>query len=61
MGHRHETGHFTQLVWKATKTVGCGRTECDGQDKGKAPGWCVCFFSFSLSLSLRGVSGANTA
>ncbi|KAL5412188.1 hypothetical protein PMIN04_009974 [Paraphaeosphaeria minitans] len=37
----HETGHFSQLVWKATKTVGCGRTECDGQDKGKAPGWFV--------------------
>lgn len=24
-----ETGHFTQLVWNSTTTVGCGRTWCD--------------------------------
>ena len=23
-----ETGHFTQLVWKGTREVGCGRREC---------------------------------
>jgi hypothetical protein len=33
------TGHFTQLVWKATEQVGCSRTQCDG--KGNAPGWFV--------------------
>ena len=27
------TGHFTQVVWKATKQVGCGLTHCgDGND-----------------------------
>lgn len=31
------TGHFSQLVWKATEQVGCGRTNCTG--KGDAPGW----------------------
>lgn len=32
-----ETGHFTQLVWRNTTTVGCARTECDG--KNDTPGW----------------------
>ncbi|KUI53622.1 Cell wall protein PRY3 [Cytospora mali] len=27
-GFSEETGHFTQLVWKATTTVGCGRRLC---------------------------------
>lgn len=36
-----ETGHFTQLVWKNTTSVGCGRTECNGDGGNKAPGWYV--------------------
>lgn len=35
----HETGHFTQVVWKDTTSVGCGRRECDG--RGGSPGWYV--------------------
>ncbi|KFY31956.1 hypothetical protein V493_00650 [Pseudogymnoascus sp. VKM F-4281 (FW-2241)] len=35
----HETGHFTQVVWKETTTVGCGLRECDG--RGGSPGWYV--------------------
>ncbi len=31
-GFSEETGHFTQLVWRATKGVGCGRRLCG--DKG---------------------------
>ncbi|KAK2795039.1 hypothetical protein FQN50_009818 [Emmonsiellopsis sp. PD_5] len=27
-GFSHETGHFTQLVWKATQAVGCARVDC---------------------------------
>lgn len=27
-GFSEETGHFTQLVWKATRGVGCGRKLC---------------------------------
>ncbi|KAF2831849.1 PR-1-like protein [Ophiobolus disseminans] len=36
------TGHFTQLVWRTTSSVGCARTLCNGGSsggKGDAPGW----------------------
>jgi hypothetical protein len=36
-----ETGHFTQLVWKATTSVGCGRTECNDKNGDGAYGWFV--------------------
>jgi hypothetical protein len=42
--YRSATGHFTQLVWRNTTTVGCARTECNGGQKGgngDAPGWYV--------------------
>ncbi|KAL8662072.1 MAG: hypothetical protein Q9202_005046 [Teloschistes flavicans] len=28
-GFGENTGHFTQLVWKATSTVGCARKQCE--------------------------------
>ena len=31
-GFSMETGHFTQLVWRGTKQVGCGHTVCNGND-----------------------------
>ncbi|TWU74604.1 hypothetical protein ED733_000997 [Metarhizium rileyi] len=34
------TGHFTQVVWKNTKTVGCGWKKCSG-GPGKANGFYV--------------------
>ncbi|KAI0433866.1 PR-1-like protein [Xylaria sp. FL1042] len=30
-GFSEATGHFTQLVWKNTSDVGCGRRLCDGK------------------------------
>jgi hypothetical protein len=29
-GFSMKTGHFSQLVWRATTRLGCGRTECNG-------------------------------
>jgi uncharacterized protein YkwD len=29
-GFSMKTGHFTQVVWKDTKSVGCGSTQCKG-------------------------------
>ena len=34
------TGHFTQLVWKASTSVGCARMDCEGKG-GTAQGWFV--------------------
>ncbi|OAX82912.1 hypothetical protein ACJ72_02737 [Emergomyces africanus] len=46
----HETGHFSQLVWKGSRTVGCARFHCgdyadhggeDDDDDDAAYGWYV--------------------
>ena len=40
-GYSSATGHFTQLVWKSTTEVGCGRRWC-----GNSMGWyLVCEYS----------------
>ena len=31
-GFSMNTGHFTQVVWRATARVGCGRSQCKGMD-----------------------------
>lgn len=31
-GFSEQTGHFTQLVWKATTSTGCGAAWCDNDD-----------------------------
>jgi uncharacterized protein YkwD len=31
-GFSMDTGHFTQVVWRDTTAVGCGRTACNGLD-----------------------------
>ena len=35
-GFSEKTGHFTQLVWANTTTVGCGREACNGEN-GECP------------------------
>jgi len=31
-GFSMQTGHFTQVVWRGTKQVGCGKSQCKGMD-----------------------------
>jgi pathogenesis-related protein 1 len=31
-GFSMQTGHFTQVVWRATTELGCARTTCNGND-----------------------------
>ncbi|KAI0397426.1 CAP domain-containing protein [Xylariaceae sp. FL0594] len=38
----HDTGHFTQLVWKDTTAVGCGRKLCRGGTGGSRGWYLVC-------------------
>ncbi|KAL4797381.1 CAP domain-containing protein [Aspergillus venezuelensis] len=46
-GFTEETGHFTQLVWKSTRQVGCAAVDCGVTDlqgasgNGMAQGWYV--------------------
>ena len=52
-GFKKSTGHFSQLVWKDTEEVGCGRVDCgerqkndDEDDDQAVPGWfVVCEYS----------------
>jgi hypothetical protein len=31
-GFSHNTGHFTQVVWRGSRRVGCGHAQCKGMD-----------------------------
>jgi uncharacterized protein YkwD len=43
-GFSNETGHFTQLIWKSSKKIGCAYTLCNG--KNGTPGYyLVCEYS----------------
>lgn len=40
-GFSMSTGHFTQLIWKNTNSVGCGRVDCHNSATDGASGWLV--------------------
>ncbi|KAL4972582.1 CAP domain-containing protein [Aspergillus desertorum] len=46
-GSNEETGHFTQLVWKSTREIGCAAVDCgltdsdNGEERTRAQGWYV--------------------
>lgn len=40
-GFSLSTGHFTQLIWKNTNSVGCSRVDCDNSATDGASGWLV--------------------
>ena len=51
-----DTGHYTQVLWKDTKRVGCAQSECHGLCKGGDPrerscGLVVCNYSPSGNIN----------
>lgn len=43
-GFSYQTGHFTQLVWKSSRKLGCGYAACEGRNG--TPGYfLVCEYS----------------
>ena len=43
-GFSYRTGHFTQLVWKSSKKLGCAYVSCDGRN-GTPGKYLVCEYS----------------
>lgn len=57
-GFSSRTGHFTQVVWKSTRKIGCGYVDCDG--KNGTPGmYLVCEYSPAGNITNRGYFNAN--
>lgn len=51
-GFSYRTGHFTQLVWKGSKKLGCGYVACNG--KHGTPGYyLVCEYSPAGNIARR--------
>ncbi len=51
-GFSMKTGHFTQIVWKATQKIGCGYVSCDGKN-GTPGNYLVCEYSPAGNVASR--------
>lgn len=53
-----QTGHFTQVVWKATTQLGCAKAMCPS---GPYPGWLVCRYWPGGNYADGGLGGEAAA
>jgi uncharacterized protein YkwD len=59
-GFSSRTGHFTQVVWKSTKRLGCGFANCDGKNGTPGKFW-VCEYGPPGNVTNRGYFSANVS
>ena len=57
-GFSSRTGHFTQVVWKGTKRLGCAYADCNGKNGTPGRYW-VCEYSPAGNIINRGYFSAN--
>ncbi len=57
-GFSSRTGHFTQLVWRSSKRLGCGYAICNGKHGTPGKFW-VCEYSPAGNIVNRGYFAAN--
>jgi uncharacterized protein YkwD len=57
-GFSSRTGHFTQMVWRSSKRLGCGYADCKGKNGTPGRYW-VCEYSPAGNVINRGYFTAN--
>jgi uncharacterized protein YkwD len=57
-GFARSTGHFTQMVWKSTKELGCGYAVCNGENGTPGTYW-VCEYNPAGNITNNGYFKAN--
>jgi uncharacterized protein YkwD len=59
-GFSVKTGHFTQLIWQASKKLGCGFAACNGKN-GTPGNYLVCEYSPAGNVTNQGYFKENVA
>lgn len=57
-GFSHRTGHFTQVVWVSSSTIGCASVQCDGRN-GTPGKFLVCEYSPAGNITNDGYFRRN--